>query len=214
MGAKLRRWMRSWRVWVTVGCLVYIGLARGQGPRIVAVWPAGLWVAQGLLLLALLFVGWIVTDAVARYVAVPFLTFLEGKPLDRRTAKAQEMFADSLMSLSTAVVSAVLIGLLVFPFTAFIQAIAGGIDPVAALVSWWQPDRWSWWHVGLFLLLYWLPLSMALLLRRRALDVYDMIASPASVVEPTAQGTPERSDQDIGTVTPEAYEVVEGGTQD
>jgi len=200
MGAKLQTVLGSWRVWVTVGCIVYIGLIRGQGPRIAAIWPWGVEVATGLLLLALLFVAWIVSDVLARYVLVPFFTLLEGKKIADRTAKAKEKLADSLISFSTAVLSAVCISLLVYPFTAFIQTMARGIDSVEALMSWWQsvggslmgPAWWSGWHTVLILVCYWVPLSIGLLFRRRALDIYDAIAPSTPVVAPTARGTHEQ----------------------
>jgi len=200
MGAKLRTWMGSWRVWVTIGCLVYIGLISWQWPFIAEVWPWGLVIAQVLGLLALLFVGLIFSDTLVRYILVPFLTRLQGKKIDDRTAKAKEKFADSLMSISTAVYSAVVIGLFVFPFTLLIQTMVRGIDPVDALVSWWQSAGGSWmrppwlsgWHKGLLFVLCWLPLGVGQLFRRQALDLYDALYQPAQAVTPTAQGTHER----------------------
>jgi hypothetical protein len=127
MRAKLRTWMGSWQVWVIVVCLAYIWGVRGRGPAIVAVWPWGLWVAVGLFYVALLVFTWFS----CKYLLVPFLVFLAGMH-DGRTAKAKEKFADSLMSFSTALSSAVWISVLVFPFTAFIQAMASGGGVVVA----------------------------------------------------------------------------------
>jgi hypothetical protein len=191
MRAKLRTWMGSWRVWVTIGCLAYIWGVRGRGPAIIAVWPWGLWVAQGLRLLALFFICWIVSEILTRYVFGPLFTVLEGKKLNNRTAKAKEKFADSLMSLSTTLFSAVAISVLVFPLTAFMQAMAKGIDLVETLTQW-QPPPWSLWYPGVFIVLYLLPLSLGLLVRRRALDLYDEISPPAPVGAPTAQGPHEQ----------------------
>src|SRR5262245_44716310 len=92
-----------------------------------------------------------------------------------RTAKAKEKAADSLMSMGTAVQSATLIGLLVVPFTTYIQVIVGGIDPVAALVSWWQRPRGDWvappWEpwgrTALLLALFVMPLAWARMAQRR-----------------------------------------------
>jgi hypothetical protein len=121
---------------------------------------------------------------------------LGDKKFKGRTEKAKEKLADSLMSMGTAVQSATFIGLLVFPFTVFIQVIAGGIDPVAALVSWWQraggswmsPAWWSWWHTGMLLVLFVGPLAFGRLVQRRALDIYDALSPSTPVVAPTAQG--------------------------
>jgi hypothetical protein len=200
MRAKLRTWMGSWQVWVTIGCLVYLGLLYRHGPFIAALWPWGINVDVGLLLLALLFVGLLFSDTLVRYILVPFLTRLQGKKIDDRTAKAKEKFADSLMNISTAVFSAVVIGLFVFPFTLLIQTMVRGIDPVDALVSWWQSAGSSWmrppwlsgWHKGLLFVLCWLPLSVGQLFRRRALDLYDELPPSAPAVAPTAQGINEQ----------------------
>jgi hypothetical protein len=126
---------------------------------------------------------------------------LGDKKFKGRTIKAKEKLADSLMSMGTAVQSATLIGLLVFPFTAFIQTVAGGTDPVAALVSWWQriggnwmrPTWWSWWHTGMLFILLLMPYAWARSAQRRALDIYDEISPPAPAVAPTAQGTTKQS---------------------
>jgi hypothetical protein len=117
-----------------------------------------------------------------------------------RTHKAKEKTADSLMSMSTAIQSATVIGLLVVPFTTYIQVIVGGLDPVAALVSWWQRPRGDWvgapwgpWgRATLLLALFLTPLAWARAVQRRALDIYDAIAPSTPVVAPTSQGTPER----------------------
>jgi hypothetical protein len=207
MGSKLRTWMGSWQVWVIVACLAYIGGIYGRGPAISAVWPSGLRIAQGLLLLALIVLSWFLL----KYIVVPFLMFLQGEKKGGRTAKAKEKFADSLMSTSTAMFSAVWIALLVFPFTAFIQTMAGGTDPVAALVAWWQPDRWSRRHAVVFLVAFWVPFSLALLLRRRALDLYDELSPPTPAVAPTAQGTHEQST--IPDPGPPAYVRASGGSR-
>ena len=192
MRAKLRTWLGSWQVWVIVACLAYIVGIRGRGPFIVAIWPKGLWVAYGLWMGAILVLIWFLL----KYLVVPFLMFLQGEKKGGRTAKAKEKLADSFMSFSTAVASALVISLLVVPFTTFIQAMTRGVDPVAALVSWWPPAWWSDGHTAVFLILFWLPMSVSLLFRRRALDIYDEMArtpasSAASAVDPTAKDAHE-----------------------
>jgi len=188
MRAKLRTWMKSWQVWVIVACLAYIWGILWWGPAIVAVWPRGRQVALGFLMVALL----VLSCFPLKYIVVPALMFLQGVKKGGRTAKAKEKLADSLMSFSTAVSSAVAIGALVFPFTVFIQTMAKGIDPLAVVVSWWPPQWLSWSHTAVFLSLFWAPVITSLLFRRQALDLYDEIASSTSVVAPIPQGTHER----------------------
>jgi hypothetical protein len=140
----------------------------------------------------------IVSDPLARYVLHPFFMLVLGdKKFPSRTSKAKEKAADSLMSVSNAIHSATWISLLVFPLTAFIQSRASGTDLVSALGLLWQPDRWSWWHTGVFAIVFFLPLSMGRSMQRRALDIYDQIAPPsplpaAPAVAPTTQGTNEQ----------------------
>jgi hypothetical protein len=191
MGVKLRTVLRSWRVWMAVVCVVYLGL----GPlvmRALAAWPGAVNVAYGLAVLALLFMSWIVGDVFTRYVISPFLMVSLGdKKWTSRTPKAKEKAADSMMSVGTAVHSATFISLLVFPFTAFIQTMASGTDPVSALASWWQPDRWSWWHTIMLLGLFFIPLSVGRQAQRRALDIYDELSPSTPVVAPATEVTHE-----------------------
>jgi hypothetical protein len=189
MRAKLRMLIRSWRVWVIVACLTYILGIHGRGPAIVTVWPRGLWCAFGLFVIALLVLGWFF----AKYLVAPGLMYLQGAKLDERTAKAKEKLADSLMSFSTAVLSAVWISVLVFPLTGFIQATARGIDPLEVMVSWWPPVWWSWRHTAVFLILFWVPFSVSLVFRRKALDMYDDLSPAALAGAPTTQGTHAQS---------------------
>jgi len=118
--------------------------------------------------------------------------FLQGEKKRGRTDKAKEKLADSLMSFSTAVFSAIVISALVFPFTAFIPAMTRGTDPVAVVVSWWPPAWWSGWHTAVFLILFWVPFSVAMLFRERALNLYDELSQPAPTMAPTAQGGNEQ----------------------
>ena len=157
------------------------GLIKGRAPAVPAVWPWGEWIAVGLGVLAVMVVCWIVLDLFIRYVLHPFfMAVLGDKKSSSRTPKAKEKFADSLMSVSNAVHSATWISLLVFPLTAFIQSMAGGTDPVAKLVDWWRPDRWSWWHTGMFITLFLLPLHRARSMQLQALDLYDEVSGTSS----------------------------------
>lgn len=198
MQAKLRTWMGPWRVWVTIGCLAYIGFMSVRGPFITGVWPGGLLVAQVLLALpAVFYLSWIICNALAHYDALtPFFARLLGKKTHDRTAKAQEKYADSLMSISTAIRSAVFISLWVFPLTVFIQAMALGKDPLWELWSWLpgllsrgtKPEWWPLPFAVMFLALSLLPVAIACWMRERALKLYDTLPPPAPAVAPTAQG--------------------------
>ena len=92
MRAKLRTWIGSWQVWVSVACLVYIsGIHRGWARAIAAVWPSGAWIAIWLYVIPVSvlggFLGW--------YLVLPCLMFLQGDKNGGRTAKAKEKLADS-----------------------------------------------------------------------------------------------------------------------
>lgn len=207
MRAKLRTWIGSWRVWVIVACLAYIGGIYWQAPRIAAIWPRGVWIAVGLALAAGVFVCWMVTS----YILVPLFTRLGAKKFDERTDKAKEKWADSLMSCGTSVLGAFITSILVFPLTAFIQAVTSGTDPVAVVVSWWPPAWWSEWHTAVFISLYFLPLMLSALFRGRALNIYDELPPSAPAVAPTAQGTREQTT--ISDPGPPPYTSTTGGTR-
>ena len=176
MRAKLSLWMRSWEVWAIVVCLA-IGVLRWWGPANAAMGPPGVWITQRLWVVAFLVLTWFVL----KYVAFrSFMYFYgEGEKKGGRTDKAKEKLADSFMSFSTAVGSALLISVLVIPFTAFIQGIARDIDPVETVVSRWPPAWWSGRHTVVFLLLFFMPIFMSLLARRQALDLYDELTPAA-----------------------------------
>jgi hypothetical protein len=197
MAARLRtfRALWTWRMTVVVGSLVFIALTIWLWPFI-ASGPWSVTVAVFALgLIASIVVGLIIADTLVRYMVVPLLTFSLGdQKFNSRTPKAKEKPADSLMTVGTAVHSATLIGILVFPLTASIQTMAGGTDPVSALVSWWRLDRWSWWHTGVFGLLWFVPLVWGGHVQRQALDIYDEISNPSSLppapaADLTAQGS-------------------------
>jgi hypothetical protein len=209
MVALLRRGMASWRWWVTVAvvCLAFYALAIWLGP-LIRLWP---WEARVVVFGLAAIAGLVATLIIALALGWCLAFLLLGKELNRRTPKAREKFADSLMSCSTALLSATLIGPLVFPFTAFIQTMASGADPLSALVAWWQPNRWSDWHTGMFLVLFWLPFGVGLFLRKRALDVYDELSPPAPAVDPITQGAHERPSVREGG--PTAHTSTNGGAQ-
>jgi hypothetical protein len=122
---------------------------------------------------------------VAAFVTVPFahlfgsllsrlFMLLLGVQFQRRTDKAKEKLADSLMSMSTTLLNGVFLGVLVFPLTAFIQSFVSGKDPVPALQTWLSSLTWT--HVGLFGGFFIIPAVVANLARTSALTIYDAIA--------------------------------------
>jgi hypothetical protein len=214
MRAKLRTWIRSWRVWVIVACLAYIGGLHWRGPANAAMGPPWVWITKGLVVVALLVLTWFVL----KYLAFPWFMYFygEGEKKGGRTDKAKEKLADSLMSFSTAVGSTLLISVLVVPFTAFIQAIARDVDPVEMVVSRWPPAWWSGWHTAVFLFLLFVPIFISLLARRQALDLYDEIAPPslpptAPAVGVTVGETQERAS--IRDHVPPAHASADGRTR-
>jgi hypothetical protein len=101
--------------------------------------------------------------------------------LQRRTDRAKEKYADSLMSLSTAMLSAVFIGLFVVPVTAFIkaladQAFAGQMDLLSPLWTWFTSGRFTIRHAILFVVVFYVPLFIAARFRKWALNLYDDLA--------------------------------------
>jgi hypothetical protein len=202
MGPNWRMWLKSWLVWLAIICFVYLYLASffdTSAPRIEALWPwAWPWsgyIVFGSQLLALLVLGCILGYGGAYSVAASFLMLFEDKELNKRTAKAKEKYANGFMSVSTALCSATFIAVLLFPLTAFIQATTSGTKPVAPWVLQYLEHAPRWWVFYDFVLfvLFWLPLGVATWFRKRALALYDEIATLAPAVAPTVQGTHEQS---------------------
>lgn len=94
--------------------------------------------------------------------------------LAERSPKAREKFADSNMAVANAIASAVFIGVLVFPLSAFISALALGNEPFSTMKI---PN---WWQVALFAVLYLSPLGVAWHAKEIALDIYDQIDQSAA----------------------------------
>jgi hypothetical protein len=217
MSAKLRMWLKSWWVWAAIVCFVYLWLVGKYAPPIEALWPwASPWsgyIVSVSLLLALLILGCILGYGAAYFVTESFLMLFEDKELNKRTAKAKEKYADGLMSVSTALCSATFIAVLLFPLTAFIQAITSGTKPVAPWVLQYLEHAPGWWLFYEFLLfaLFWLPLGVATWFRRRALALYDEIATLAPADAPVAQGTTKQST--IPDPGPPVYVKANGGSR-
>jgi hypothetical protein len=98
------------------------------------------------------------------------------RPIQHRTDKAKEKFADGLMSMSRAIQNAIAIGILIFPFTAYLQAFVRGIDPIVALQTWTSSARLTLLHLVGLVVSFSAPFLFAQLFRRRALNLYDDIA--------------------------------------
>jgi hypothetical protein len=135
-----------WRIKVLVGCLgytVFIVVVPRMFPSM-ASWPWGIRVVLvGLAWVALLVMLWMLAHVLKAYVFAPFLK----ETLDTRSPKAKEKLADSLMSVGTAIHSASPVAVLIFPVTAFINAVVSGWkDPVPmdALAAWLTADWRTW----------------------------------------------------------------------
>jgi hypothetical protein len=148
MEVSLRTFVASWpwRIKVFVGCLVYIAFIEVV-PRMspsIASWPWSVRAVLVALELIAIFAAYMIFSAViAKYIVSPFMKWSFDVKFETRSDKAKEKIADSFMSTGTAIQSAVLIGMLVAPFTAFIQALLGGPDPVMFLYEWLGAGRWS-----------------------------------------------------------------------
>jgi len=94
--------------------------------------------------------------------------------LSERSLKAKEKFADSNMSVASSIASAVFIGVLVFPLTAFISAIALGNEPFALM------KMISLKQLFIFGGLYFSPLFAAWYAKEIAMDLYDQIEKATS----------------------------------
>jgi hypothetical protein len=94
--------------------------------------------------------------------------------LSERSLKAKEKFADSNMSVASSIASAVFIGVLVFPLTAFISAIALGSEPFPLMK---MP---TFKQLLLFGGLYFSPLLAAWYAKETAMNLYDQIEKATS----------------------------------
>ncbi|OAI10552.1 hypothetical protein [Methylomonas methanica] len=94
--------------------------------------------------------------------------------LSERSLKAKEKFADSNMSVASSIASAVFIGVLVFPLTAFISAMALGNEPFALM------KMITLKQLFIFGGLYFSPLFAAWYAKEIAMDLYDQIEKATS----------------------------------
>ena len=105
--------------------------------------------------------------------------------LEQRSQKSKEKFADGLMSISNSVVAAALIGVFVVPLTAFISSVFAGTEPFSPLAI---LGRMTWPNIGVFAVVYLLPIAMSVYARDKAMDLYDEVHG----MEPSAsRGKPQ-----------------------
>lgn len=94
--------------------------------------------------------------------------------LEKHSVKAQEKFADHLMSVATSIITATFIGVLVVPLSAFVNAfIVPNQQPLSFLGIF---SRMSWGSIVTFGVLYAIPLLMAEFARSHALRIYDRVS--------------------------------------
>lgn len=89
--------------------------------------------------------------------------------LSERSLKAKEKFADSNMAVASSIASAVFIGVLVFPLTAFISAVALGNEPFASMKMITMKQFF------IFGGLYLSPLFFSWCAKETAMNLYDQI---------------------------------------
>ena len=99
--------------------------------------------------------------------------------LKDRSTKAQEKFADHLMSISTGIFSATFLGVLVVPLSVFISSLLGTNPKVLSLFEIFERMNISPGSLLTFAILYLTPLVFAWYCRRLALGIYDRISKDA-----------------------------------
>lgn len=93
--------------------------------------------------------------------------------LSDRSPKSKEKFADSLMAVANMIHGAVLVSIFVFPLTAFLTAIFGNQEPFSFIAI---IRRMTWANVGLFALVYLVPIVAGVKAKEKAMDLYDEVA--------------------------------------
>ena len=98
--------------------------------------------------------------------------------LAHRSPKSKEKFADGLMSVANAIHAAALIGVLVFPLTAFITAVfsGGNIYSPSSILT-----KLSWNDIALFGAVYLLPIAVGQYAKEQAMQLYDEVNKAAGV---------------------------------
>ena len=90
--------------------------------------------------------------------------------LKNRALKSKEKFADGLMTIGNAIHSTVMISVLVFPLTAFISAIFADNEIFSVMTI---LQRWGWQNVGLFGIVYLVPIVFGMYAKEKAMSLYD-----------------------------------------
>jgi hypothetical protein len=200
MAGSLRKYMASWswRSTVIVGGLGYLAFIN-VGPRLfpsMASWPWDVRVVLSRLARIMPLILAVLASPFAIRAGRYISRWERGLKLDTRSDKAKEKLADSLMSVGTAIHSATLVAILVFPVTAFISLVARGTDPLPAdaldtllrgdwltLPTWVAFGRWVYAHLlftALFTVTLLFPALFGSKLRLHALDIYDALPRPAA----------------------------------
>lgn len=92
--------------------------------------------------------------------------------LSDRSCKSKEKFADSLMAVANTIHGAVLVSIFVFPLTAFLTAIFGNQESYSFIGI---VQRMTWADVGLFAVVYLLPIVIGVKAKEKAMDLYDQV---------------------------------------
>jgi fructose-specific phosphotransferase system IIC component len=166
---------------VLVSCLAYIALVQ---VAIRLPLPVPPWLALIVLMLHLvagIVAGFIVSAIVVALTFTPFIRKVYPEtPWAERSDKAKEKFADSVLSVGNAIMSAASIAVFVVPLTAFLQAMVSRTDFGAVLSPFLKPDGLPGWQVILLCVLLFLPILVGGYFRKCAMDIYDEIAKPAT----------------------------------
>ena len=92
--------------------------------------------------------------------------------IENRSNKSKEKLADSLMAVANTVHSGVLVSVFVFPLTAFLTAIFKNAEPFSFIAIF---SRLTWPNVGVFAVVYLLPIFAGLFAKEKAMDLYDEV---------------------------------------
>jgi hypothetical protein len=185
-----------WYIWLSIGCFVFMMIiyAATKGFTEIDLWPLHVRIIVLCLYWIAILVG-LTCIAKPGGVALAKVLLMGVLPeIEDRTDKAKEKLADSLMSVGNTIHSATLLGILVVPLTAFIQAIVSGKDPVSPLLAYLGTGGTAKWHgflLGFLLgLLIMVPSMAASYMKRRALNLYDEI-SERSALSPALRWRPK-----------------------
>ena len=98
--------------------------------------------------------------------------------IDKRSAKSQEKFADSLMAIANTVHGTALVSVLVFPLTVVVSSMFSSKEssfPIGAMFY-----QLTWADVLCFTAAYLIPVLIGVCFKTRAMNLYDKIAAKNS----------------------------------